>query len=240
VGNATSSSPEATYLSIAEAAAQVLVAHTSMPCLTWVFQSLLKGKEQLRLFSLLLALPSISPSPATQTTRPWTALNTYIFSKRRNGWMPIADSIWACRSSRNTLSIPQQTPAPNISHLKTFDSLPAIDSRLILLKSIKLHQRSICFFRMYYFHCEYATAFTALWRYYCSSLWLQTFFSSSKWPFCLSCTWACPTLLTVTQVTERCHKSHRSAQGWVSVSWTSMSNEKHLWYLPRNHRIRII
>lgn len=96
-----------------------------------------------------------------------------------DGWMPIADSIWACRSSRNTLSIPQQTPVPNISHLKTFDSLPAIDSKLILLKSIKLHQGSICFFFIYIIFIVNMLLLSLLSEdNYCSSLWLH-FFSSA-------------------------------------------------------------
>lgn len=144
--------------------------------------------------------------------------------------MPIADSIWACRSSRNTLSIPQQTPVPNISHLKTFDSLPAIDSKLILLKSIKLHQGSICFFFIYIIFIVNMLLLSLLSEdNYCSSLWLQFFFFSSKWPFSL---WVVPGPALPSSLSHRCHKSHRSAQGWVCVSWTSVSNEKLLWYHP--------
>lgn len=71
-------SPEVTYLSIAETGAQVLAARASMSCRTWASQSSLRGKEEFRLFALLLVLP-----PDMQTTGLRTPKNMYILSKRR-------------------------------------------------------------------------------------------------------------------------------------------------------------
>lgn len=164
-------SPEVTYLSIAETGAQVLAARASMSCRTWASQSSLRGKEEFRLFALLLVLP---PRYADNWT-PHSQEHVYLVQKK-NKWMPIPDSLWACRwqSRRNTLSVPQQakTHALNISHLKTFNSMPAVDPALILRKLIKLHQGSIWFFR-WFISMVNMLLFSLPFEYnYCSSPWL--------------------------------------------------------------------
>lgn len=80
-------SPEVTYLPIAEGA-QVLAAHTSMSCLTWASQPSLRGKEEFRLFALLLVL---HPRYADNWTLH-SQEHVYLVQKK-NKWMPIPDTL---------------------------------------------------------------------------------------------------------------------------------------------------
>lgn len=88
-----------------------------------------------------------------QTTGLCTPKNMYILSKRRTNGCQSQISFEPADDNAGEIHvewiIPQQAKmcALNISHLKTFNSMPAIDPALILLKLIKLHQGSIWFFR---------------------------------------------------------------------------------------------
>lgn len=151
----------------------------------------LSQKKQFRLIALLLVLHTPPPPPLYIDHRSLGSPGHVHIFQEKNEWTRAPDSLWASRwqNNRNTLSIPQGAKrcALNSSYLKTFKSLAAIDLRLTLLKTIKLHQGSIWFFR-YLISMANKLLFSLPFEQenYCNSPWLEISFFSTKWLFSLS------------------------------------------------------